>query len=358
MKSSFKSYVCILFFLFPVISWGQGESPEKKSNIITRTSFRPLPLVSYNRSKGYILGAMLTAFTQIEKNDTISPPSRTIIGAGFTGNKSWFGMAGQQLYLKQDKFRVVWALGTGKSNFQYFEIIDESGEGMYIDYNTTIDFFLASAVYKFYKHLYGGLRYTQSNSLTKFEDPSPRPDEQRELRSLGIMLNLDTRDYVYYPSKGIYVGSQLNWNAKWLGSDDEFTSMTVFANHYIRLNSTSVLASRLYVYAGLGEVPFVGQRSIGGKDLRGYTQGTYRSDKKTALQTEWRYNFYKKWGAVAFAGMAYAFETETAAASGLLPAGGVGLRYSIIPKMKMNAGIDFAAGKNDFGVYFRVGEAF
>lgn len=114
----------------------------------------------------------------------------------------------------------------------------------------------------------------------------------------------------------------------------------------------------MFVYTGIGEVPFVGQRAVGGKDLRGYTQGTYRSDKKTALQTEWRYNFYKKWGMVAFGGLAYTFETSSSNASGLLPAAGLGLRYSIIPKMNMNAGFDFAVGKDDFGLYFRVGEAF
>jgi len=61
---------------------------------------------------------------------------------------------------------------------------------------------------------------------------------------------------------------------------------------------------------------------------------------------------------VGFAGIANAFAANGIPASGLLPAAGIGLRYMVIPKRKMNAGFDVAFGKDDWGVYFRVGEAF
>ena len=41
-----------------------------------------------------------------------------------------------------------------------------------------------------------------------------------------------------------------------------------------------------------------------------------------------------------------------------LPGGGVGIRYMTIPKVRINVGMDFALGKDDWGIYFRIGEAF
>ena len=62
---------------------------------------------------------------------------------------------------------------------------------------------------------------------------------------------------------------------------------------------------------------------------------------------------------VGFAGIATAvekvgdiFENE------LLPGAGVGIRYLMIPKERINIGIDVAKGKGDWGLYFRIGESF
>ncbi len=37
---------------------------------------------------------------------------------------------------------------------------------------------------------------------------------------------------------------------------------------------------------------------------------------------------------------------------------GAGLRFKRIPSRNINIGIDGALGKNDWGIYFRIGEAF
>jgi hypothetical protein len=41
-----------------------------------------------------------------------------------------------------------------------------------------------------------------------------------------------------------------------------------------------------------------------------------------------------------------------------LPSIGTGIRFLALPKQQMRVGIDVAAGKNDWGLYIRVGEAF
>jgi hypothetical protein len=41
-----------------------------------------------------------------------------------------------------------------------------------------------------------------------------------------------------------------------------------------------------------------------------------------------------------------------------LPGGGVGIRYMAIPKERINVGMDFVLGKDDWGIYFWIGESF
>ncbi|SHL60719.1 hypothetical protein SAMN05444266_104147 [Chitinophaga jiangningensis] len=93
---------------------------------------------------------------------------------------------------------------------------------------------------------------------------------------------------------------------------------------------------------------------IGGKDIRGYTNGKYRGNQVYAAQAEYRWNFYKRWGAVGFFGVAF---TE-APSSAVLPGGGVGVRFKAIRSRNINIGVDGALGKDDKGIYFRINEAF
>ncbi len=62
---------------------------------------------------------------------------------------------------------------------------------------------------------------------------------------------------------------------------------------------------------------------------------------------------------MAFAGFGNIFESNIKQNDGeVLPSIGVGYRYLAFPKNKMNVGLDVAAGKGDWGIYFRIGEAF
>lgn len=339
------------------IAQKNGDSVLKNSTLFKRTSFTPIPIFSYNGSYGVTVGLMVNAFTDINIKDTISPPSMTSVGFGYTQNKSWFGIGVQRLFLHQNKLRIVWSAGLGKTNFQFFQETDEMGNGVFIDYKTNTQFFSATVTYNVFNRFYTGLKYQNSKSITEFDNPGI-PSQVVNLSGFGIPLSFDNRDYVYNARKGWLVNALFNCNTKWLGSDISFSSLSLNANNYHTINSKIVLATRFYIYSGLGDVPFIGQKVIGGKDIRGYTKGEYRSNSVTAFQTEYRYNFFKKWGVVAFGGIACALKTSAASGSGLLPAAGIGLRYLAIPKRKINAGIDVAVGNNDQGIYFRIGEAF
>ena len=91
-------------------------------------------------------------------------------------------------------------------------------------------------------------------------------------------------------------------------------------------------------------------------DIRRENTGTTRC---IHLQAEYRLNFYRKWGLVAFAGIATAVaKFSDISESQLLPGVGAGLRFRMLPSEKVNIGVDAGVGRGDYSITFRIGEAF
>ena len=121
-----------------------------------------------------------------------------------------------------------------------------------------------------------------------------------------------------------------------------------------------MIAGRFFAGMGLGDLSFEQQFIVGQrKDIRGYTQGEYRGNYMLALQGEYRWNFHPRLGVVGFAAVATIFDGVNEDDNGkLLPGVGAGFRFTADTETNMNVGMDIAVGLEDWGIYFRLGEAF
>jgi hypothetical protein len=78
-----------------------------------------------------------------------------------------------------------------------------------------------------------------------------------------------------------------------------------------------------------------------------------------ALEVEYRYPLIWRFSGVAFAGLgAIAGAVDELVGVPLRPAGGVGLRFAINQRERLNLRLDFGIGPGTYGFYFMVGEAF
>jgi len=114
---------------------------------------------------------------------------------------------------------------------------------------------------------------------------------------LAIDLLRDTRDAVYYPTQGDKF--ILSWTTyqEWLGNEVAANRISLELNQYFHArDNNDVIAARLFGKFGLGNVAFEQQVTLGGRDIRGYSEGKYRGDGLMDIQGEYRYNFSKKNG--------------------------------------------------------------
>ncbi len=322
-----------------------------------KVSYTGLPIISFDRSKGTGFGAAGMAFFKLSDKPGTKPSSVSVVGKWTTEN-NWNASVMGQLYFAEDRFRLMAGGGYMNSNFQTFEQMDEAN--VEVPYNNHGGFFFLAPSIRVWNSLYVGIGGQMFKSHLDMDYPDPKPDSISTswMNSFAVNVMYDSRDNPYNPAKGFKGGVRVNFFPEWIGNSDTYYKMHAEVNNYQRLNRQMILASRFAMNVGLGALPFVGQTYVGNRDIRGYTKGEYRGDQTYALQSELRWNFYKRWGAVGFAGLAMAATPDEDYTSPLLPAGGVGLRFLALPSYHINLGIDAAVGKGDWGLYFRISEAF
>ena len=109
-----------------------------------------------------------------------------------------------------------------------------------------------------------------------------------------------------------------------------------------------------------GSVPFYDLCLYGyNSDVRGYTTGQFQNRRMFATQAEYRLEWRKRLGFVAFGGVGGIGRTWGDFRSDqLLPGGGAGLRFNLDKKNHINYRIDLAFGREGHTLSIGVGEAF
>jgi len=357
MKRPHLLVLLILFFIYISVNGAEKQDSTKRVN------FAAIPFLNYNKTLGMTFGALTQAYYKVNVKDTISPTSSSGAAGLYTTNKSYFVAAFQQFYLNEDRWRILAAVGFGNFNYQYWQDLPISG-GAFIGFSTGANFGYLRVERKIYKKLYFGLSGILTETKTAFDLPDFFPDslknDQRNMNNLGYLVNFDKREHQINPYSGYNIEFKNNFYRTWMNSGNNFEKFEFTYNHYYKIrNERNILATRVKATIATGDVPFQGQSVVGQDDIRGYSSGKYRDNQVYAVQAEYRWRFYKNFGMVGFAGVASAVKNfGDIPGSTLLPGAGVGLRYVMIEKERINIGIDVAKGKDDWGLYFRIGESF
>lgn len=352
--------------------FSQDDSKKDSANIKDKkVSLVGIPMINYSNSFGASFGAYGSGFYHAQKTDTVSPLSSSGVIGMYSTNKTWFAGQLNKLYFNEDRLRLKTAIGGGNINFQTYVswpsfmglfpiniASDDDDSGKFVDYSTSMFFAYAEILFKVYNDLYAGTHFVYSHSDTDFDVPLI-PNEVVDQFGFGVSFANDSRNNQLAPTEGIHAKFNTLSFLEDFGSTNSYTKLNMEYNHYFSIGDRNTVLVRYYGDISTGDVPFAGQNVVGRDDLRGYSNGKFRGNQVHAVQSEYRHWFADRWGFVAFGGVATAVDYLSEVNIGeMLPAGGFGIRFLAIPKSKINIGIDVAAGKDDWGIYFRIGEAF
>jgi outer membrane protein assembly factor BamA len=208
-----------------------------------------------------------------------------------------------------------------------------------------------------------GLQYFFVKTTARLEssilpDSLFKPKEFDNISSIpGILIEYDKRDNVFTPNKGTKIHADANFSYQFFGSDFDYTHLNAFAYQYIPIGHKDkwVCGLRADYQQVLGDIPFYFKPSL---VLRGIPRGRYQGNVNALLETEQRWNVFRRWSAVFFTGVGKAFDKyhEFDDATWAYSYG-TGLRYLLARKFKLYMGADIARGPEQWGFYIQFGSA-
>ncbi len=359
-----------IFFLI-IVCCNTSLIKSQETDSIAKGSeagFFPLPVVYYTPETRFGFGAVALYSFRFNGESDSSRNSQFQFGGAYTQEDQLLFYLPFQLYHSENKYNFFGELGYYKYSYFFFG----TGNDVPIDYEELyhVNFprVRLNATQLIAENFYFGLRYwlddyrivnTQNGKL--LDKNTITGSNGGVVSSLGLIGLLDSRDNYNYPTKGAYAEFLALPNLKLFGSDFEFMRLSMDYVQFIPLKPKSTLALNLFAVANVGEPPFNELAFIGGRGkMRGYYEGKFRDRNLLMSQLEFRQFLFWKIGLVAFAGTGVVNRhIDQMAIGDLKLAGGLGLRFQLDPKEKINIRLDYGIGENNSsGVYLTIGEAF
>ncbi|MFN8346061.1 MAG: BamA/TamA family outer membrane protein [Spirosomataceae bacterium] len=345
--------------LLVLVSLCQAVAQKSRFNIL------PFPVVYYTPETHWAYGAALTSTFRFKGDSAKARPSQVSLGVVFTQQKQSLYYLPFQIYLKNAGYYVYGEAGFYRYNYFYFGIGNHPvPKELYgVDYPRIKLNFLK----KIYPHLYAGLRYqyedyriTQTEPNGAFAGGNVPGTPRARTSGVGVGLFYDTRDVIFYPSKGIVADLGYFYNAPLWGGNVRFDRFYADISGYKTLLPNLILAGNFVGSFTWGAPPFNMLSELGGgKRMRGYYQGRFRDDHLLLTQAETRITIYRRWGGALFGSAAVlGGQKEMIRWNDLKYAYGVGLRFMANRRDRLNLRFDYARGKDGGNFYFTIGEAF
>jgi outer membrane protein assembly factor BamA len=334
--------------------------PGKKFSLLAA------PIVFYTPDTRWSLGLVgVSGFTWGAGNPS-TKKSNINLGLSFTQRKQILLHMPFQIFSPGSKFWLNGEFGFFRYVY-YFYGIGNRQENNYENYDADLFRIRINGLKKIGNHHFLGLRYIYDHyDFTRFKEGgeliegSVRGSRDGSVSGLGLSFNYDSRDNIYYPSKGLFTESQLIAADRLLGSDFNYAALYLSATRIWSVHPRLILAVNTVQHFTVGQVPFHQLPFLGtAAFLRGYILGRFRDNMMSLVQAELRFPLFWRFKAVVFGGIGAVYDPgEPFKADFFRPNAGAGLRFLAVKDQNLHITLDYGIGYRSSGVYIKALEAF
>lgn len=359
-----NTFLLVLIFYCTI----DASDIEVKSDSTESDSFEYLlfPFVFFSPETNLAFGGGGIAYFKADENP-LGKPSKITFSAYYTINQQYSVDIIPQIYLWREKVFLSVEFNYSKAIDKYFGIGTKTVENGIEDYEHLNLMFTTNISYKVYENLQYGIIYQFERRSIKDKLDNKLLDDVNLLGTgggvssgIGVSTLWDTRDNIFFPSQGGLYEIKAIFSSKSFGSDFNYNNYEFNFRHYKTLTENHYLAFQFYLNLVRGNPPFYDLAALGGQNvMRGYYEGRYRDKNYFAIQAAYRVKLFWRFGAVAFLGVGDVSDrVSNFKFKYIKPSYGAGLRYMMDEDEKLNLRVDVGFGKNAFGVYFSIEEAF
>lgn len=339
--------------------WQDSSGYDSKSDF----SLSAFPIVFFLPETGLAFGGAGISVFNIGKNKAWRNSS-VQLGLAYTLKRQFLLFIPYELYFGDD-WRLQGELGYYRYFYNYYGIgIDSKIEDLEF-YDADFPRIIASLTRRIDEVYFVGLQYRLDNFA--ISDQSELLTSQNPVgfgggtvSTIGLTASYDTRDDIFYPSKGWNILFLNENSAAACGSSFNFSTFSVDASLFFSVAKNHILAFNYYTGLTLGESPYFSYFFMSsGKKGRGFNDRRFIDRNINIGQLEYRYPIYKRFSGVAFMSIGTVGGTYADAFtnSGKF-AYGAGLRFQLSKKQKSNIRVDVANSQEGMQFYLTIGEAF
>lgn len=330
------------------------------------------PILSYSPETSLGFGVGAKYLFKFKGSGEETRTSNMPVSLLYTLNNQFFVFSGFEIFTNQEKWVI-----SGNIIFQNYPRLyygigqnsPETNEEIYDNYQFLFEPILLKQAFTRYLFLGGGLRYNkiyktkiEPNKLLATNQPSGFDGST----SVGFELAAlyDSRNNILNASKGWYLELTKGFYGTALGGTHQFELTRFDLRHYLKISqkNNDVLAFQAIGHFANGDTPLSELALFGSEEMmRGYIEGRYIEENLLAAQVEYRKTFKdSRFGMVAFLGAGDVFnKSKDLSLNDIKLNYGVGLRFMLDKKEKLNIRFDYGMGsETDGNFYVNIAEAY
>lgn len=374
MKGTFSRTISIIF-LFILFSQAALFAQEKENPVIISDTldlktfgFLAYPYLFYSPETQFAFGAGGIVFFRTTTK-TFIQPSKVVFSGYYTSNQQYYiGIKPEVYFPGEYEIFLLTNIIFSKEILKFYGLGNQTPE---ID-NASYEMDVFKIIVEAYKNnfLISGFqtginfKYSNNEMIDKKDNPNLISGDvpgQNGGTTSGIGLGgfYDTRDNLFYPTKGGFYKFSFTAFNSFLGSDFNYARYILDLRRFISY-ADNIFAMQIYSELSTGTPPFFDTPALGGSvHMRGYFEGRYRDRQYITGQLEYRKILWWRIGGILF------FSTGDVAdrfrdfkLSTLKFSYGAGLRFVFDQSERINLRVDYGRGRGSDGIYFNIEEAF
>ncbi|HKQ12268.1 MAG TPA: hypothetical protein VJT80_02475 [Steroidobacteraceae bacterium] len=326
--------------------------------------FLPVPVVITEPAVGYgggLVGMFLRPRKQAGEQGW-ARPNISALGAIGTENGTRAAFAGDASRWLDGRLKTLAALGAAHINLDFYGLGANSAsldEAIRYTLDTRLMFLQGTWQLKPKSPWSLGLRYIYAQVEPKLRDepviPGLADHVDVEISAPAAVLEFDSRDNVFTPTRGIFAETVYLMSREDLGANVDFERFQQVVMGWYPITDAVTLGMRADYQRASDDAPFFLRPYI---ELRGVQAMRYQGDEMASAEIEARWRFRDRWSAVVAVGAGTAHsDGENFSATQDIVSGAVGVRYELARKFGLHAGLDIGFSSETTAIYFQVGNA-
>jgi hypothetical protein len=277
----------------------------------------------------------------------------------YTLNGTWMTAAFRSGTLIKSRIKYIIGGAYANVNLAFYRNIAQQGEQKFEFNFRTLPLFLQATKRLAFSNWYAGLKYLFLKTDVNYRGNPPsfvKPmDQSGVVSQLGAVVELDNRDNIFTPDKGIKLHVAGNLSEHFIGSDYSYGKITYYLVAYKPITPNWIGGMRVDGQQAFGEPPFYLLPYI---SMRGIPAFKYQGNANILGELESRWDVVPRWSWVVFGGTGKAFDQwSDFGTSQWVTAYGTGFRYLMARKFGLRMGIDVAHGPDTWAYYIIFGSS-